>query len=396
MRPALATGSRGPGLPTVGSGSLADGVDEHPRAAEHPRTPTSSATPSPTPIQLRCRDLVAEMTLAEQVGQLLMVGISSGGLGGTTARTLQETRAGSVIMLGNSTAGVAATRRLVGDVRDATRRPEGVRTLLAVDQEGGLVQRLRGPGFDRIPAARDQAELSDAALTRRASRWGSQLRAAGIHANLAPVADVVPRDLERVNAPIGQLRRGYGSSAEVVAAKTAAFVEGMDRADVATAVKHFPGLGRVRGNTDFARRVVDGRTTRTDPALAGFRASIEAGVDMVMVSSAYYSKIDPERRAAFSPVVLDRMLRRDLDFDGVIISDDLSAAAMSDLDPGERATRFVRAGGDLAIVGDPAEAIAMTDALQRAAEDEPFAERVRESATRVVAMKAARDLADCR
>ena len=180
------------------------------------------------------------------------------------------------------------------------------------------MQRLRGPGFDRIPAARDQAELSGAALTRRASRWGSQLRAAGIHANLAPVADVVPRDLERVNAPIGQLRRGYGSSTAVVAAKTAAFVEGMDRAHVATAVKHFPGLGRVRGNTDFARRVVDRRTTRTDPALAGFRSSIEAGVDMVMVSSAYYSKIDPERRAAFSPVVLDRMLRRDLGFDGVV------------------------------------------------------------------------------
>ena len=359
-------------------------------------TPTLSATPSPTPVQPRCRDLVAEMSIAEQVGQLVMVGISSGGLGSTTARTLEETRAGSVIMLGNSTAGSAAIRRLVGDVRDVTRRPEGVRTLLAVDQEGGLVQRLKGPGFARIPAARDQAELSDAELTRRASRWGSQLRAAGIHANLAPVADVVPADLELLNAPIGQLGRGYGASPKVVAAKTSAFIEGMDRADVATAVKHFPGLGRVRGNTDFARRVTDQTTRRNDPALRGFQASVDAGVDMVMLSSAYYSKIDPQHRAAFSPVIIDTLLRGDLDFDGVVISDDLSAAAMSDLAPGERATRFVRAGGDLAIVGDPAEAAAMTGALRRAAEDESFAERVRESATRVVAMKAARDLAECR
>ncbi len=336
------------------------------------------------------------MSVAEQVGQLVMVGISSGGLGSTTARTLAETRAGSVILLGNSTAGAAATRRLVGDVRENTRKPEGVRTLLAVDQEGGLVQRLKGRGFDRIPAARDQAELSDAELTRRASRWGSQLRAAGISANLAPVADVVPTDLAQVNAPIGQLGRGYGPSPKVVAAKTAAFIEGMDRADVATAVKHFPGLGRVRGNTDFARRVTDQSTMRNDPALRGFRASVEAGVDMVMMSSAYYSKIDPERRAAFSPVIIDQLLRDDLGFDGVIISDDLSAAAMSDLTPAERVTRFVRAGGDLAIVGDPAEASATTDALRRAAEDEDFAERVRESATRVVAMKSARDLADCR
>ena len=218
----------------------------------------------------------------------------------------------------------------------------------------------------------------------------------GIHANLAPVADVVPADLELLNAPIGQLGRGYGASPKVVAAKTSAFIEGMDRADVATAVKHFPGLGRVRGNTDFARRVTDQTTRRNDPALRGFQASVDAGVDMVMLSSAYYSKIDPQHRAAFSPVIIDTLLRGDLDFDGVVISDDLSAAAMSDLTPGERATRFVRAGGDLAIIGDPAEAAATTGALRRAAEDESFAERVRESATRVVAMKAARDLAECR
>ena len=74
-----------------------------------------------------------------------------------------------------------------------------------------------------------------------------------------------------MNAPIGRLRRGYGSSPRTVAAKAAAFVEGMDRAGVATAVKHFPGLGRVRGNTDFARRVVDGETTRTRPGAGRLR-----------------------------------------------------------------------------------------------------------------------------
>jgi beta-N-acetylhexosaminidase len=73
---------------------------------------------------------------------------------------------------------------------------------------------------------------------------------------------------------------------------------------------------------------------------------------MVMVSSAYYAKIDPDHRAAFSTEVIGSMLRRDLNFDGVVISDDLAAAAMSDLAPGTRALRFVRAGGDLLIVGD--------------------------------------------
>jgi beta-N-acetylhexosaminidase len=159
---------------------------------------------------------------------------------------------------------------MVRDVRAATRRPEMVKTLVAVDQEGGQVQRLKGRGFDTIPSAQSQAEQSDAKLTANAVRWGRQLEAVGIDADLAPVADVVPTDLGSANAPIGLLRRGYGSSPRTVAAKTSAFVTGMDRAGIATAVKHFPGLGRVRGNTDFVPRVVDNRTIRRD---AGWRAS---------------------------------------------------------------------------------------------------------------------------
>ena len=120
----------------------------------------------------------------------------------------------------------------------------------------------------------------------------------------------------------------------------------MDRAGIATAVKHFPGLGRVRGNTDFDRRVVDDQTTRRDPRWPPSPPTIDAGVDMVMVSSAYYAKIDagPPRR------VLDRGHRRRCcggtsGFAGVVISDDLAAAAMADLAPAQRALRFVAGRG---------------------------------------------------
>ncbi len=339
---------------------------------------------------------MARLTPAEQVGQLLMVAVSSTGLGGSERDTLAESRAGSAILLGNSTAGAAATRRVVGDVRDSTRRPGGIRTLLAVDQEGGGVQRLRGPGFTEIPSAEQQAERSDVRLTRDAERWGRELTDAGLDANLAPVADVVPADLGDGNAPIGALQRGYGSDPGTVAAKASAFVRGMNRAGVATAVKHFPGLGRVRGNTDFARRVVDRQTTRDGAQVAAYRSVIEARVDMVMVSSAYYERIDPRRRAAFSPVVLTDLLREDLGFSGVVISDDLAAAAMADVDPEQRALRFLGAGGDLMIIGDAGLVDRMAQAVrERMASDARFAERVRQSATRVVAMKARRGLVEC-
>ena len=115
---------------------------------------------------------------------------------------------------------------------------------------------------------------------------------------------------------------------------------------------------------------------------------------MVMVSSAIYAKIDPDHRAADSPVVIGQMLRGDLGFDGVVISDDLAAAAMEDLTPAQRALQFVAAGGDLLIVGDPGLAEAMADALRgRAADDQGFAERVEQSAVRVVKLKAHRGLA---
>jgi len=392
-----ASGSPAPAVtspaPTTASSSPAS-------ATPTPSSPTTASSPtrspSPAPDPLSCGDLVDAMSPREQVGQLMMVGVNSGGLGAAEGRTLARTRAGSVILLGNSTLGAGPTRRVVRDVRAATRRPEGVKTMLAVDQEGGQVQRLKGEGFDTIPSAQSQAEQSGAKLTANAARWGRQLAAVGIDANLAPVADVVPADLGPGNAPIGLLRRGYGSSPRTVAAKTTAFVTGMDRSGIATAVKHFPGLGRVRGNTDFVRRVVDDQTTRRDPGLAGFAATIDAGVDMVMVASAYYTKIDADHRAAFSTAVIGSMLRRELKFDRVVISDDLAAAAMVDLAPGTRALRFVRAGGDLLIVGDPSQADAMADTLQQAARDDPgVARRVAESATRVVSLKADRGLADC-
>jgi beta-N-acetylhexosaminidase len=370
-------------------------------SAKSAPTPSPSVATAPTPAESftaieTCADLVRKMSMSDRVGQLLMVGISSSGMTESEKATIDRTRAGSVILLGNSRAGMEAIRGVVNSVRDAARSPEDVEVMLAADQEGGRVQRLKGPGFTRIPPAAIQARQPDDRLRRNANDWGRQLKDAGVDANLAPVADVVPMPMVWVNKPIGQLRRGYGSSPQRVAAKVAAFTEGMNRAGVATAVKHFPGLGRVRGNTDFVSQVVDTKTTRHDVALAGFRAAVDADVDMVMVSSAFYTKIDDDHRAAFSTMIMEEMLRKDLRFSGVVISDDLAAAAMRSLPAEERARRFIRAGGDLLIIGDASLATTMADAIEEEATNDPgFAKRVTNSAARVVAMKQRRGRAHC-
>jgi beta-N-acetylhexosaminidase len=343
-----------------------------------------------------CAALVNSMSLRERVGQLLMVGISSSGHTDADEEVLDATRAGSVLLLGNTMIGRDGIERVTRQARRASEPPDGVRTLIAADQEGGLVQRLRGEGFDTIPSAVRQAELSDHKLKAEAKTWGLQLKRAGVNANLAPVADVVPSSMINVNEPIGQLRRGYGSDPALVAAKVTAFVSGMKAAGVATSLKHFPGLGRVRGNTDFRSDVVDQTTRRHDPALAGYTSGIGAGADMVMMSSATYTKIDPKHRAAFSPQILRGMIRSDLHFTGVIISDDLAASAMQDLSPGARVVRFLAAGGDLAIIGDPTLSRVAADAvIEEARQDRAFAKLVAASATRITELKSRYGLADC-
>lgn len=359
-----------------------------------PSTPAASATP--TAAAVRCSALSGSLSLRDQVGQLIMVAVSTGGVSSSAASAIDDSRAGSVLLLGNTTAGSARVSSVIERARAAARTPKDVETLVAADQEGGQVQRLQGKGFDRIPSAQQQAQASPAELRSRAARWGRQLERAGVDADLAPVADVVPKSLQNRNQPVGVLRRGYGSDPKAVAGHVAAFVHGMDDAGVATSVKHFPGLGRVLGNTDFTAEVVEDTTTRRDAYLKPFAAGIGAGTDMVMVSSAYYSTIDSSRRAAFSPTVITGMLRGDLGFTGVVISDDLAAAAMRDVRPGQRMLRFVRAGGDLAIVGDPSQAVTMADALVEAARDDPeLAAAVDASTVRVLQLKDRRGLADC-
>lgn len=359
-------------------------------------TATGPTATSPTPTPVRCTELAASLSLRDQVGQLMMVAVPSTGVGPAVADAIRRTRAGSVILLGNTAAGRNRVLAVTEQARQVARTPKEIQPMLAADQEGGQVQRLQGRGFDRIPSAEQQADDSPAELRSDAARWGRQLKRAGIDANLAPVADVVPKDLQNLNQPIGVLRRGYGSNPDRVADRVAAFVEGMHAAGVATSVKHFPGLGRVRGNTDFTATVVDGTTTDDDAYLKPFAAGVEADTDMVMMSSAYYTRIDPKRRAAFSPTIVRGMVRKDLGFTGVVISDDLAAAAMRDLKPGQRMLQFLRAGGDLAIVGDPSLATSMAGAVVDEARDDPeLAASIEASTVRVLQLKHRRGLAGC-
>lgn len=348
-----------------------------------PSTTSASPSPSATPAAELCLAEARSLSLDARIGQLLMVGVD-GGLDAAERRALTKYHVGSVVLLGDQTGGVAGAARLTR--RLLTLDPEAA-LLVAADQEGGRVQRLSGRGFSRIPSAVQQAKKSDAELRQAAKGWGSQLVKAGVLLNLAPVADVVPAAKKARNAPIGALGRGYGPDPQVVTAKTAAVIAGLQDAGATAAVKHFPGLGEVVGNTDHTAGVVDAVTLAKSASLEPFRAAAGAGVGAVMISSATYPRIDAKRQAVFSPKVIG--LLREWAYDGVVISDDLGAAvSLRAVPTKDRAARFLAAGGDLVINADPGLTAAMVKGIRtRAAKDDKFAEGLVESAARVLRLK---------
>ncbi len=335
--------------------------------------------------------VLARLTEAQRVGQLVMVAASLSGVSAATRSAVSTYHVGSVILTGRSSAGVAAVRSMTSGLQSlaTSAATGGVPLFVSADQEGGYVQTLSGPGFFPIPTALAQGLRSPATLRSDATVWGGQLAAAGVNLDLAPVLDTVPPTMTTTNRPIGVYQREFATNPTAVTRAGSAFIQGMHVAGVETAVKHFPGLGRVTGNTDTTFGVTDTVTTRHDAYLAPFAAGTStAGAEMVMVSLATYARIDPAHRAVFSPTVIGGMLRGDLGFTGVVISDSMDATAVRDLTPGQRAVQFVQAGGDLVLITQPADAAATVSALlAKAGADPAFRARVDASCLRVLIAK---------
>src|SRR3954447_18529574 len=181
------------------------------------------------------------------------------------------------------------------------------------------------------------------------------------------------------STPRGAFGRQYGSTPESVSAAAGTVIDGLARSGVTATLKHFPGLGRVRENTDTTTGVTDSVTTADDAQVALFGDLARSHADpFFMVSSATYALIDPTHEAAFSSVVVTDLLRERLGFDGVVISDDLGIAlAVSTIPPVERAVRFLAAGGTLVLTTEPTILPEMIDAvLERSQRDPAFAATV--------------------
>jgi beta-N-acetylhexosaminidase len=181
--------------------------------------------------------------------------------------------------------------------------------------------------------------------------------------------------------------RTFSTDPEAAAAAVADSVRGWRQAGVATTVKHFPGLGGAIVNTDHAPETIERTRPELEADLEPFRAAIAAGTEFVMASHAFYPALDGERIASQSPAIVDGLLRRELGFRGVVMTDSLEAAAVlavSDVE--EAAVASARAGVDIILTTGRGSYIRVFRALLAEARADPeFRRLVRVSAARVLA-----------
>jgi beta-N-acetylhexosaminidase len=365
-------------------------------------TPTTTATPatvpSPSPTSTCADRVFAGMTEDQRIGQLFLLGLAANQLGPAELTEIRADHVGSVWFVDRTSAGAAAIRAVAAAVQAEVSAPAtaNVRFFVAANQEGDVIQALQGPGFSSIPSAVVQGGWATSTLEARATTWGQELHAAGVNLNFAPVMDVVPPGFDAQNQPIGALQREYGHDPATVGSQGTAFLQGMHQAGMAVTLKHFPGLGRVTGNTDYTT-ATDGITTTNDPYLQSFKQGIRGGADFVMVAIATFTRIDASHLAAFSPIVIGQMLRGSVGFQGVIVSDDLGAtAAVASIPAGDRALAFLSAGGDLVISKTAVATHAMVLAVRsRAAADPVFLARVNDAAVRILRAKQEFGLLPC-
>ena len=323
------------------------------------------------------RAAVDRLTLRQRVGQLIVLRFAGTSPPGYVRAVLRERRAAGVILFRDNVATPGQTRALTAALRRAGGRP-----LVAVDQEGGEIRIVPWAP----PAASQGEQASAGTVGADASASATALRELGITVSLAPVADVPTV----ADAALGG--RAFASDPRDAARALRAAVAGWRAGGVAATVKHFPGLGGATVNTDDGPAVVDRSRAQLEAVdLPPFAAAIDAGVPLVMVGHARYPALDPDRIASQSAPVIEGLLRDRLRFHGVVVTDSMEAAAsVATGSITATSERAVRAGADLLLLtGKGSYAPVFQHLLAVARRSPGFRARVRASAARVLALKAA-------
>ena len=365
-----------------------------------PSAPITLVEPTPEPTaddadQLRARaeEILSGMTLHEKVCQLFIVypeaitGVSRvTAAGETTRKALEEYPVGGFLYDRKN----MVSKEQLTDMLTTVQTYSEIPLILTCDEEGGRVNRLMSTvGTTWVGPMLDYKDQGTDVAFENARTIAADLVSCGFNTDLAPVADVWSNP---ENTVIGD--RAYSDDFQQAAELVAAAVEGFHDGGVATAIKHFPGHGDTSADSHEGAVYVE-RTLEElrQEELVPFQAGIDAGTDLVMVGHLIVSDVD-DQPAPFSYAIVTELLREEMGFDGVVITDGLQMKAMTDAySSAEIALKAVKAGVDLLLC--PEDLHSAVAALEGAVEDGTLpAERLDESVLRILTLKLERGLFD--
>lgn len=274
------------------------------------------------------------MTIEQQIGQMLIFGWQgetaeeSQTVNDHAAALIDELHVGGIILMGRNISPPDSLRAMLAEMQNKASANGLPPLFVGTDQEGGRVSRLVPPDYTLAPSALQIGETGDPEQARRWARTvGTELKAVGINWDFAPVLDV---NNNPENPVIGN--RSYGEDPARVAAMGVAAVRGFqDDAGILACGKHFPGHGDTDTDSHLALpQIKHSRQRLEDVELVPFRAAMEAGLAAVMTAHILFPALDAERPATLSPAILTGLLRQELGFEGLVITDSLEMRGVAD------------------------------------------------------------------
>lgn len=362
-----------------------------------PATPEPVATPAPADPGSSQQDdaiagTLAGMTLEEKIGQMLLVGISGKTAGAEAQKMIAEDKVGGIILYSSNVGSLKELVRLTNDLKKSN-SGNPAPLFMSIDQEGGKVSRLP----DEYAAFPSNAAVGQGGHAAAARTMGELLakavKSSGFNMDFAPVLDI---NSNPKNPVIGS--RSFGNNAGLVSQLGIAEMKGLEEEGVIPVVKHYPGHGDTSVDSHLALPVID----KTAAELAKlewlpFQAAIREKADAVMVAHILYPKLDPDRPASLSKIIIGRQLRSQMKYNGVVITDDLTMGAIvKNYSLPAAAVDTVLAGSDILLIAhEYKNEQAVRAALLKSVEDGTIPEsRIDESVYRILALKAKYQLSD--
>jgi beta-N-acetylhexosaminidase len=329
-------------------------------------------------------EIISKMNLEDKIGQMILAGIDGTTMDANTKNLISQIHVGGIIFYANNFETPEQTVQLVNQLKAGNRSI--LPLFLSADQEGGRVVRLPG-GLVNFPPNNQIGQVNDPEFSYKVGTLlGHELKEFGLNLDFAPVLDI---NSNPGNPVIGD--RSFGNNSEVVSTLGIQTMKGIQSQNVIPTIKHFPGHGDTSVDSHLELPIVNKSLMELkELELIPFEHAINDGADVVMVAHILLPELDKINPASMSKAVITDLLRKQLSFTGVIITDDMTMGAIIEhFDIGKAAVESVKAGSDIILVGhDYNNIVKITSSLKTAVENGEISDqRLNESIGRIIQLK---------